>query len=98
MPDLDLRTQEISENTLKGTHTTTNAALYHIDKDIEEIMNGFVEFADYKEQCKFNNCKHLNDKGCAIRPAVESGEIKKSRWESYAALVEQFEEQQSSKY
>lgn len=116
IPDLELRTQEISDNTLKGTHTTTNATLYHLDKDaihagdiidspgvreyrfqpknLQEIAHGFIEFKEYIPECKFNNCKHLNDKGCAVIAALQAGKIEQSRWNSYANLVEQFEEQQ----
>ena len=45
----------------------------------QEISHYFPEMKDKLQECKFNNCLHLNEPGCAIREAVESGEIAESR-------------------
>ena len=53
----------------------------------DELPHCFREFADYIYECKFlNNCSHINDKGCAIRKAVEDGKISESRYNSYVQM------------
>ncbi len=52
----------------------------------EELADCFPEFAGRKENCKFTDCRHLSEPGCTVRAAVESGEIARSRYESYKLL------------
>jgi ribosome biogenesis GTPase len=47
--------------------------LHHLS--FGEIESGFVEFAAYLGQCRFHNCHHLHEPGCAIRQAVEDGAV-----------------------
>lgn len=49
----------------------------------------YPEFAEKKGTCKFQNCKHLNEPGCAIIDAVKTGEIPESRYESYKKQMEE---------
>lgn len=49
----------------------------------------FPEFAPFLGQCRFNDCSHLHEPGCAVRDAVENGLVSRERWESYAKLREQ---------
>ena len=53
----------------------------------DELPHCFREFSDYIYNCKFlNNCSHINDKGCAVRQAVENGLISESRYNSYVQM------------
>lgn len=52
----------------------------------EEVDYFFVEFRPYLGQCKFANCTHHHEPGCALREAVESEEIAESRFESFQLL------------
>lgn len=52
----------------------------------DELADTFREFADYVPNCKFTGCSHTCEKGCAVLEAVRSGEISKSRHDSYVAL------------
>lgn len=52
----------------------------------DDIAYCFVEFREYIGQCKFTGCSHVNDKGCAVRKAVEDGLIPESRHKSYVAM------------
>jgi ribosome biogenesis GTPase len=52
-----------------------------------ELEQGFREFAPYLHQCRFHNCNHLAEPGCAIRAAVEAGAILPERLESYRHLL-----------
>ena len=55
----------------------------------EELAGRFREFAPYVDQCQFQDCAHVREKGCAVLAAVKAGEIAKSRHESYVRLYEQ---------
>ena len=61
--------------------------LIHVEP--EHLAHCFVEFRNYLGQCKFNDCKHLTEPGCAITSAVASGAIDPRRVESYRKLVMQ---------
>ncbi len=54
-----------------------------------ELAHGFIEFRPFDGRCKFNDCRHSGEPGCAIREAVEQGLILKWRYESYLRLLEQ---------
>lgn len=57
-----------------------------ISKD--DLQYAFVEFAPYLGSCKFADCRHINEIGCAVKGAVDRGEIPQSRYESYKALYD----------
>ncbi|MFA6276060.1 MAG: ribosome small subunit-dependent GTPase A [Pedobacter sp.] len=52
----------------------------------EELSHYFVEMRERLNQCRFNNCRHVNEPGCAVIKAVENGEIEVSRYESYLSI------------
>ena len=54
----------------------------------ENIQHCFIEFAPYIGKCRFNDCAHLKEPGCAVRQAVDDGEITASRYRSYQRLYE----------
>ncbi|MDP3314308.1 ribosome small subunit-dependent GTPase A [Lutibacter sp.] len=58
----------------------------------EEITDYFPEFFKIKQKCKFNNCLHINEPICAIKDAMEKGEIAVSRYKSYVQMIEGDEE------
>ena len=53
----------------------------------KEILSGFREFKPFIGQCKFRNCAHINEPNCAIKQAVESGEIHMQRYQNYLNLI-----------
>lgn len=55
----------------------------------EELQHCFREFAPYLDDCQFQDCAHIKEKGCAILAALERGEIEPTRHESYVRLYEQ---------
>ena len=55
----------------------------------EELSGYFMEFAILKGGCKFNNCLHTSEPDCAIKEAIEQGEISASRYKSYLQLLEE---------
>ena len=52
----------------------------------EELADCFPEFAPFTGKCRFHDCAHVKDKGCAVIEAVRTGEICKSRHENYCAM------------
>ncbi len=54
----------------------------------ENLQYAFPDFAPYLGACQFHDCSHRAEPGCCVRKAVESGEIEKSRYESYLRLYE----------
>ena len=54
----------------------------------EELQFTFRDFAPYIGKCRFNDCAHLKEPGCAVRLAVDAGEISHSRYRSYERLYE----------
>ncbi len=54
----------------------------------DELPFCFREFADHFGKCRFTSCAHLKEVGCAVKAAVEAGEIARSRYESYVAMME----------
>lgn len=63
-----------------------------VDFEPEQITDYFPEFFALKSNCKFNNCVHINEPQCAIKEALEAGEIAASRYNSYLQMVEGDEE------
>ena len=57
------------------------------DIDKEEIARYFKEFFEASENCKFNNCQHLSEPGCAVKSELEEGSIAESRYQSYLSMV-----------
>ncbi|MNJ91410.1 putative ribosome biogenesis GTPase RsgA [compost metagenome] len=52
----------------------------------EELGHYFREMRALMNKCRFNNCRHVNEPGCAVIKAVEDGEIELSRYESYLSI------------
>ena len=104
LPDLELRTTEISEWSDKGMHTTTFAEMYDlpyggriidtpgirelgiIDIEQQELGHFFPEMRERMHNCRFNNCRHINEPGCAVLAALEDDEIAPSRYDSYLSI------------
>jgi len=58
-----------------------------IDMAKEEIAHYFPEMFGLLDQCRFFNCTHTHEPGCAVKTAAEKGEIPATRYESYLSLM-----------
>jgi len=58
-----------------------------VDMEKEEIGDYFPEFFELKQDCKFNNCIHVDEPKCAVKDALESGDIAWSRYNSYLQMI-----------
>ncbi len=104
IPDISLRTGQISSWSDKGKHTTTFAEMLElpfggslidtpgirelgvVDIEPQELSHFFPEMRALMNQCRFNNCRHINEPGCAVMDAVEQQHIDASRYESYLSI------------
>lgn len=59
-----------------------------IQIDEAELPNYFPEMFDLLPDCKFYNCKHINEPQCAVLKALEEGELPGTRYHSYISMVE----------
>ncbi|XKH61182.1 small ribosomal subunit biogenesis GTPase RsgA [Halomonas sediminis] len=113
LPDEQLRIGALSEDSRKGTHTTTTARLYpltgggveegdlidspgirefgliHLDE--QAVTEGFIEFHPFLGYCRFRDCRHRHEPGCALLEAVEAGKIHPERFASYRRILDSLE-------
>jgi ribosome biogenesis GTPase len=61
--------------------------------EILDVAHNFREIFQYSDGCKFANCTHRNEPKCAVKDAVENGEISIHRYENYIQLTVEVEEQ-----
>ncbi len=112
-PGLELRTEEISDHSGKGQHTTTFAEMYKLDfggfiidtpgikmlsfNNLEpmDVAHNFKEFFEKSSDCRFDNCLHRNEPGCAVKAAIEEGEISFLRYEHYLQILGEIDDQNS---
>ncbi len=58
-----------------------------VDMEREEIGDYFPELFALKSECRFNNCLHLDEPGCAVKEALEEGTVALSRYRSYVQMI-----------
>ncbi|RRJ83470.1 small ribosomal subunit biogenesis GTPase RsgA [Aestuariirhabdus litorea] len=105
LPGVDIRVGALSEQTGKGTHTTTAARLFHfpaggnlIDSpgirefglghiDQATLIEGFREFRPFLGYCRFRDCQHEQEPGCALLEALAEGKISQKRLDSYRHIL-----------
>lgn len=105
-PELFLKTQDVSDWSGKGLHTTTFAEMFDIPPDGKiidtpglrefalmdipknELAHYFPEMRELINDCKFNNCMHTNEPGCAVKKSVDEGGISVDRYYSYLNILE----------
>lgn len=62
------------------------------DVEPDELEAYFLDVVQYVHDCKFRNCSHVNEPGCAVRAAVEAGTISPRRYENFLRLREELRE------
>lgn len=102
---LTLKTGDLAQKTAKGSHTTSSAELlslpnggYCVDTpgirsfaiwklQIEDLIAHFKEFHDFS--CKYPDCRHITEPGCAVQKALENNQISLLRYTSYRTLFDE---------
>ncbi|MBP3408793.1 MAG: ribosome small subunit-dependent GTPase A [Bacteroidaceae bacterium] len=62
------------------------------DMEVEEISHYFVEFFELSKDCRYGNCTHTHEPGCAVLEALENGRLAPSRYQSYLSMLEDKDE------
>lgn len=65
------------------------SSLEFIDIEAEDLSFCFVEMREKSQDCKFRGCTHLKEPKCAVKEAVENGEITSERYEHYVSFIEE---------
>jgi len=106
IPELSIKTQEISEALGRGKHTTRHSELYdfkggyicdtpgfsRVEINIfekEDLKLYYKDFVELSYDCKFSSCNHINEPGCAVKEALENGEIPRERYDNYLLFFEE---------
>lgn len=105
-PEAGLATQEISDSSGLGQHTTTTARLFHLPgggdlidspgvREFQlwhvsegQLEDGYIDFAPFRGHCRFRDCRHLREPGCALRTAVERSELSAERLDNFLRIRE----------
>lgn len=108
VPGLELRTSDVGRKgrhtTVSATMHPYGDRGYVVDTpglqyltlwqvDPAHLAWAFPEFRDHLAQCRFSDCRHLAEPGCAVKEAVEAGEVSERRHESYRSLLQSVEEE-----
>ena len=67
------------------------SSLSFINMTKEDIRDNFIEFNEYKDECKYRDCMHVNEDDCEIKRKVKENIILKSRYENYVKFIEEKE-------
>lgn len=59
------------------------------EMEVEDLPFSFPEIQEYGANCRFRGCLHINEPGCAVKQAVETGEIRPYRYEHYQVFYEE---------
>ncbi|CAG9619754.1 ribosome small subunit-dependent GTPase A [Sutcliffiella rhizosphaerae] len=68
------------------------SSLEFLELEADEVKECFPEFVEKSEHCKFRGCTHIKEPKCAVKDAVEKGDIATYRYEHYFSFVEEIKD------
>lgn len=111
---LNIETNEISKALGRGKHTTRHVELLkmydgyvadtpgfsslELTMEPIELAHSYHDFEELSQLCKFRGCLHDSEPHCAVKEAVEAGEIDKTRYVDYLQLLKQVKERKDKRY
>ncbi|MDR0183979.1 ribosome small subunit-dependent GTPase A [Lysobacter arvi] len=100
-----MKTGAVREHDSRGRHTTTHRALIPLPTGAclidtpgmrelkptgeEDVAENFSDIEALAEQCRFRDCRHAKEPGCAVRAAIEAGKLDPQRFANYLKLSEE---------
>ena len=110
----DFKTGELSEKLERGRHTTTYSRIIRgedfslfdtpgfselcVDITPEDTATNFPPYENYLGKCKFLDCSHTTEPDCAIKNAVNLGELSKERYSRYKEIYEEIKTEYKNRY
>ncbi len=102
---IDLRVNQLNIIGKSGKHTTTHSKLYQLAPDtfiadipgikqlgfvnLEAVASFYPEISQASQRCKFSSCSHIHEPSCAVKEALEKGDIHPKRFASYLKLIKE---------
>lgn len=113
--NFEMKVGELSDKTQRGKHTTTSSQIFYsngfgvvdtpgfndslCDVKAEDLSSCYLEFEPYLNSCFFLDCKHVFEPNCAIKNAVEKGEISLERYNRYVEIYKNLlKDEKNAKY
>ncbi|MDB6163924.1 MAG: rsgA [Xanthomonadaceae bacterium] len=103
-----MKTAAVRENDARGRHTTTHRALLPLPTGAclidtpgmrelkptgeEDVAENFADIDALAEQCRFRDCRHAGEPGCAVRTAIDAGTLTAQRYAHYLKLSDEVAE------
>lgn len=87
-------TRAVSFYNLNGGKIADTPGFSSLDYEVstaEELNQAFPEIAEFSKSCKFRTCTHTHEPNCAVKPAVESGQIATFRFDNYLQFLSEIE-------
>lgn len=97
------KVNDVRESDAQGRHTTTHRELIHLPSGgvvidtpgirvvyshfVDDVDDAFEEVIAISETCKFRDCKHENEPGCAVKKALKNDELTEERFEAYKKIL-----------
>jgi ribosome biogenesis GTPase len=97
-----MKTAEVRDSDDRGRHTTTHRALIPLPSGAclidtpgmrelkptgeEDVVENFADIEALAEQCRFRDCKHEREPGCAVRAAIQAGTLDPDRYANFLKL------------
>ena len=74
------------------------SSLYTNDFEKEDLKLYFPEFEAYQDGCRFCGCNHVNEPGCKVKEALETGKIHPVRYGDYLEIYRELEQKEKRRY
>jgi ribosome biogenesis GTPase len=105
-PSLQIHTQEVSDYSYQGRHTTAQASMKELEiggfvvdtpgirefglggLQPAELVRFYPEIAAVADRCRFPDCSHTHEPDCAVKTAVEQGQVSAMRYHSYGCIYD----------
>ncbi|MBY5035007.1 ribosome small subunit-dependent GTPase A [Streptococcus gallolyticus] len=87
-------TRAVSFYNVNGGKIADTPGFSSLDYEVAEaeiLTDCFPEIAETSQSCKFRTCTHTHEPSCAVKPAVEAGEIAQSRYENYLQFLSEIQ-------